>query len=126
VAAAALDPLGMPLTCLAVPGNGAAGPLYVPEVRKVQQAFIQPGKLFVGDCKMAALATRAPVAATGDHYLCPLPLTALSRQDRQRLLEPVWRGRQALQQLHRPTAVRTGHLRAVRPPARLSRAPPAR
>lgn len=104
VAAAALDPLGMPLTCLAVSGNSADDPLYIPEIRKVQQAFVQPGKLFVGDCKMAALATRAYVAATRDHYLCPLPLTVLSRQDRQRLLEPVWQGRQALQEVRRPAA----------------------
>src|SRR3954452_16838414 len=72
VAMATLDPLGMPVTTLVVPGNCADDPLYVPEIKKVQQAFGHGGKTFVMDCKGAALGTRAYLASTQDYYLCPL------------------------------------------------------
>ena len=104
VAVAALDPLGLPVTTLAVPGNGADDPLYLPEIHKVQQAFGQGGKTYVGDCKMAALATRAYLASSGDYYLCPLAEKQLSEQERRALLQPVWQGRQALQRVYRPVA----------------------
>jgi transposase len=102
VAMAALDPLGMPVTTLVVPGNCADDPLYVPEIRKVQQAFGPGGKTFVMDCKGAALATRAHLAGSGDYYLCPLPETHVPAQRRRALLQPVWSGRQPLQQVYRP------------------------
>ena len=63
IAAAILDPLGMPLATAVVPGNTADDPLYIPAIRSVQQAFGVGGRTYVGDCKMAALATRAFVAA---------------------------------------------------------------
>jgi len=69
VALATLDPLGMPVTTLVVPGNCADDPLYVPEIDKVQRAFGKGGKTFVMDCKGAALATRAYLASTKDYYL---------------------------------------------------------
>src|SRR6266851_5736325 len=53
---ASLDPLGMPVTTFVVPGNCADDPLYIPEIKKVQQAFGQGGKTFVCDCKAASLA----------------------------------------------------------------------
>src|SRR5262249_12877424 len=55
-----------------------------------------------GDCKMAALATRAFVAAGGDFYLCPLPENQISRSERRELLQPVFDGTQQLQQVWRP------------------------
>src|SRR4051812_9787103 len=51
---------------------------------------------------MAALATRAFVAAGGDFYLCPLAEAQLSRAERRELLRPVWDGAQALAQVWRP------------------------
>jgi transposase len=102
VAIATLDPLGMPVTTFVVPGNCADDPLYVPEIKKVQQAFGQGGKTFVCDCKAASLGTRAYLASTNDYYLCPLPETQVSAQQRRALLPPVWQGRQPLQQVYRP------------------------
>jgi transposase len=102
VALATLDPLGMPVTTLVVPGNCADDPLYVPEIRKVQQAFGQGGKTFVMDCKGAALATRAYLADSKDYYLCPLPETHVSAEQRRALLRSVWGGQQQLQQVYRP------------------------
>jgi transposase len=102
VAIATLDPLGMPVTTLVVPGNCADDPLYVPEIKKVQQAFGKSGKTFVCDCKAAALGTRAYVASTKDYYLCPLPETLVSAEDRRVLLQPVWQGQQPLKQVYGP------------------------
>jgi hypothetical protein len=51
---------------------------------------------------MAALATRAFVAAGGDFYLCPLSENQLSRQARLELLQPVFDGTQTLQPVYRP------------------------
>lgn len=105
VALATLDPLGMPVTTLVVPGNCADDPLYVPEFRKVQQAFGQGGKTFVCDCKAASLGTRAYLANTKDYYLCPLPETQVPAVARRALLQPVWAGQQPLRQVYRPAAI---------------------
>jgi transposase len=102
VAAAALDPLGMPLATVVVPGNTADDPLYVPVIRAVQQSLGTGGRTYIGDCKMAALATRAFVAQGGDFYLCPLAESQLSRAQRRALLLPVWEGTQTLDQVRRP------------------------
>src|SRR3954464_406051 len=104
VAMATLDPLGMPLTTLVVPGNCADDPLYIPEIKKVQQAFGHGGKTFVMDCKGAALATRAYLAGSGDYYLCPLSENQVSAKERCALLQPVGQGRQTLQRVYRPAA----------------------
>jgi transposase len=53
---------------------------------------------------MAALGTRAVVAAGSDFYLCPLPETQLSRAQRRALLQPVFDGTQALHVVSRPAA----------------------
>src|SRR3954470_958042 len=102
VAAAVLDPLGLPLATAVVPGNATDDPLYVPAIRSVQQSLGVGGRTYVGDCKMAALATRAFVAASGDFYLCPLAEAQVSRAQRRELLRPVWDGTQPLQQVRRP------------------------
>jgi transposase len=104
IAIAALDPLGLPMTTVAVPGNYADDPLYIPEIQKVQRAFGKGGKTFVGDCKMASLGTRAYLASTQESYLCPLTVKQFSKPARSVLLQSVWDGRQTLQQVHRPPA----------------------
>ena len=54
-----LDPLGLPLVTAVVPGHHADDPLYIPAVRQVRASLGQRGLLYVGDCKMVALETRA-------------------------------------------------------------------
>jgi transposase len=102
IAAAVLDPLGLPLTTAVVPGNATDDPLYVPTIQAVQQSFGVGGRTYVGDCKMAALATRAFVAAGKDFYLCPLSENQLSRAQRRELLQPVFDGTVPLQPVRRP------------------------
>ena len=102
IAAAVLDPLGLPLATAVVPGNVADDPLYVPAIEAVRQSLGAGGRTYVGDCELAALATRAFVAAGGDFYLCPLSESQLSRAERRGLLQAVWAGTRALQPVWRP------------------------
>ncbi len=102
IAAAILDPLGLPLATAVVPGHAADDPLYIPAIQAVRASLGMGGRTYVGDCKMAALTTRAFVAAGGDFYLCPLAETQLGRTERHALLRPVWEGVQALEQVYRP------------------------
>jgi transposase len=99
---ASLDPLGMPVTTFVVPGNCADDPLYVPEIKKVQQALGQGGKTFAMDCKGMSLGTRAYLASTKDYYLGPLSETQVSAEERRALLQPARQGRQALKRVYRP------------------------
>jgi transposase len=102
-----LDPLGMPLSTTIVSGECADDPLYVPEIRKVQAVLQKHGVLYVGDCKMAALNTRAYVAAHQDYYLCPLSAVQMPKEQLQSLLEPVWNGTQTLTPVYRPSEKET-------------------
>src|SRR3954452_17438485 len=88
IAAGVLDPLGLPLATAGVPGNVEDDPLYVPAIQAVRQSLGVGGRTYVGDCKMAALATRAFVAAGADLYLCPLSENQISRAERQGPLGP--------------------------------------
>src|SRR5207248_9512262 len=73
--AAATEPGGLCLARDVHPGNAADDPLYLPLYRRARTMLRQPGLLYVGDCKMAALETRAEMAHNGDFYLTRLPLT---------------------------------------------------
>jgi transposase len=73
--AAAAEPSGLFLAGDVHPGNAADDPLYLPLYRRVRELLGQAGLLYAGDCKMAALETRAEIAATGDFYLTRLPMT---------------------------------------------------
>src|SRR5262245_17225385 len=69
---ATLDPLGLPLATDVLSGECADDPLYLPAIARVRASVGRRGLLYVGDCKMGALDTRAGVQAGGDFYLCPL------------------------------------------------------
>jgi transposase len=73
--AAAAWPGGLFLAGDVYPGHAADDPLYLPLYRRVRALLGRDGLLYVGDCKMAALETRAAIAAAGDFYLTRLPLT---------------------------------------------------
>ena len=64
---AVLDPLGLPLTTTVVAGQTADDPLYLPEIAKVRAIAQTTGLTYVGDCKMAALGTRAEIVARQDY-----------------------------------------------------------
>jgi transposase len=73
--AAAAEPSGLFLAGDVPPGQAADDPLDLPLYRRVRTLLGQTGLLYAGDCKMAALETRAEIAANGDFYLTRLPLT---------------------------------------------------
>ncbi len=73
--AAVAQPTSQLVACDVVAGNNADDPLYLPLIRRVRQQLGRKGLLYAGDCKMAALETRAELAAYGDFYLMPLPRT---------------------------------------------------
>jgi transposase len=103
IATAVLDPLGMPLATAVVAGNTSDDPLYVPAIAAVRQSLGTGGRTYVGDCKMAALASRAFVAAGADFYLCPLSEKQLGSAERNELLRGVFLGTVPLQEVSRPT-----------------------
>jgi transposase len=69
----AVQPAGLLLTAQVHPGNAADDPLYIPLITGVRSITGKRGLLHAGDCKMAALGTRAFVVSGDDYYLCRLP-----------------------------------------------------
>jgi transposase len=68
-----LDPLGMPLAPDVLSGARADDGLYLALMERIRPGLKTPGLLFVGDCKMSALETRASIAGHHDLYWSPLP-----------------------------------------------------
>jgi len=97
----ALDPLGMPVATQVVSGERADDKLYIPAMEQVSASLDEHGLLYVGDCKMAALATRAFLQDSQDYYLCPLAETQVREETLKTYLQPVWDGKQVLQVVER-------------------------
>src|SRR6266705_1405065 len=76
----ALDPLGMPLATDVLSGERADDVFYIPLIERIRSGLNNTGLLFVGDCKMRALETRAYLARHQDFYLSPLPLTGATAE----------------------------------------------
>lgn len=91
-----LDPLGIPIATEVVAGNQADDNLYIPAVQRVKETLPKSELLVIGDCKMAALDTRAEIVRGSDYYLCPLSLKQVSRDQIKEYLLPVWEGEQSL------------------------------
>jgi transposase len=87
VVLASLDPLGMPLATEVLSGEQADDPVYLPIIARVRDGIQQSGLLYVGDCKMAAMQTRASIQAQGDYYLCPLSAVQMSPAQIQQEVE---------------------------------------
>ncbi len=75
-----LDPLGMPLATDVLSGERADDGLYLPIIERIRTGLQITGLLFVGDCKMSALDTRAYLARHHDWYVSPLPLTGATAE----------------------------------------------
>jgi transposase len=77
---AVLDPLGLPLATDVVSGEQADDGLYIPIIARLLTCLTQTGLVFVGDCKLSALATRAYIHDRGHHYLTPLALVGAAAE----------------------------------------------
>jgi transposase len=75
--AAGAQPTGHLIASEVHPGNEADDGLYLPLIDRVRGIVGRQGLLYVGDCKMAALATRADIVSHHDFYLMPLPHTGV-------------------------------------------------
>ncbi|MBU4226115.1 MAG: IS1634 family transposase [Chloroflexi bacterium] len=91
-----LDPLGMPVATQVVSGDKADDPLYIPAIDQVREGVGRCGLLYVGDCKMMALETRAHLQVGADHYLGPFSLTQIPQKTLDDYLKPVWAKEQPL------------------------------
>lgn len=91
-----LDPLGMPIATEILSGEKADEPLYIPAIERVRSTLQQSELLYIGDCKMASIATRNHIASGGDFYLCPLTGRQATREQLTEYLQPVWDEKQEL------------------------------
>jgi len=98
---ASLDPLGLPLATQVVEGNEADDPLYEPVIKQIRNIIKQEGVLYVGDCKMAAITTRAGIETAKDYYLMPLPASIIPPEILDTYLKPVWEQTQVLEPICR-------------------------
>lgn len=98
---ATLDPLGLPVATEVVAGNRADDLLYLPVIARVRGCLHQQGLLYVGDCKMANLVTRAAIAHQRDYYLCPLPARHLVPEELDAILAAIRRGDQPVDRIKR-------------------------
>src|SRR6266516_1140260 len=101
---ATLDPLGMPLVTEVLSGERADDPLYLPAIARVRASLNIAGLLYVGDCKMAALGTRASIQVAGDFYLCPLSALQVSAEHLAQQLTALRESAQPLRKVERTGA----------------------
>src|SRR5215510_8137 len=76
----ALDPLGMPLATDVLSGERADDGLYRALMERIRTGVQTTDLLFVGDCKMSVLETRAAIVGHHDWYVSPLPFTGATAE----------------------------------------------
>jgi transposase len=91
-----LDPLGLPVATDVVSGEQADDGLYIPIIERMLTILTQTGLLFVGDCKLSALATRAYIRLRGHHYLAPLALVGETATEMRAWVQAGLDGKQTL------------------------------
>ena len=101
---AMLDPLGMPVTTQVVSGQQADDGLYIPAIKQVSESLGKANLLFVGDCKMGALATRAFIQAQGHYYLSPLAEVGKTPEQLQAWIDTALSGQVTLTSIDMPSA----------------------
>lgn len=94
---AALDPLGVLVGADVVSGNSADDGLYVPMIARLRASLPARDLLYIGDCKMGALATRTYLAQTGNYYLMPLAQVGEVPKQLETWVEEAVRGKVRLQ-----------------------------
>jgi transposase len=94
IMAASIDPgiiVGMDIAS----GETNDDVMYVPLIQRVHSMMNAPGSLYVGDCKMGAINTRATIHLNNDYYLMPLGMqTQKIRQYFDELVEEIVNGDQ--------------------------------
>ena len=96
----ALDPLGLPLATDVVSGEQADDGLYVPIIARMLTILNKSGLLFVGDCKLSAVGTRAYLQAQDQFYLSPLALVGETTTEMEGWIEAALEGQQRLTDIY--------------------------
>jgi transposase len=104
IMAAAAQPTSYPLASMVVPGNSADDTLYRPLLQTVRNQLKRSGLLYAGDCKMAALETRADIVQHKDYYLTVLPRTGEHAELIDTWIAEALAGTQPLQEMYRVNA----------------------
>lgn len=89
-------------------GNTADDGLSLPLIARVRQMLGHAGVLYVGDSKLAALATRAQLACDGDYYLTVAPLTGQTAKQISAWIDRGLSGTQTLTPLNKEKGERLG------------------
>jgi transposase len=106
IASVSLDPLGLPLVTVPVSGEQADDRLYIPVIEQARQSLNgQRGLLYIGDCKMGALATRCELAYQQDYYLMPLSKNQVNNEILARYLDQFEALPEAERQLEQVTII---------------------
>jgi len=95
-----LDPLGLPIATDVVSGEQADDGLYIPVIERMLTILTQTGLLFVGDCKMSALATRGYLQRRHHYYLSPLALIGDTATEMQAWVQASLEGQQTLTDIY--------------------------
>jgi transposase len=104
IMAAAAQPTSYPLASMVVPGQSADDTLYPPLIHTVRDQLKKSGLLYAGDCKMAALGTRADIVKHKDYYLTVLPRTGDQAELIDRWIAAALAGEQPLQEMYQADA----------------------
>lgn len=95
--AACAQPCGLPLGANVHSGEKADDPLYLPLISRVRTMLGRSGLLYSGDCKMAALETRAEIVAHQDFYLVSMPMTGKTAKEMEQWIDAVVEGEQEVE-----------------------------
>jgi transposase len=104
----AAQPYGQLVATQVVSGQTADDGLYLPLIARVRQVLGCVGVLYVGDSKMAALATRAQLARAGDYYLTVAPLRGEIANSLPAWIEAALSGAQELTPVYKENGERSG------------------
>jgi transposase len=96
---ATLDPLGLPLATLTVPGNDADDGLYLPAIAQARTVVGQGGRLYVGDAKLSCQKNRATIDRDGDYYLAPLAMSGKVPALKEQLITEFLDGKHTFQRV---------------------------
>jgi transposase len=105
----AVHPYGYLSATQVVNGKTADEGLYLPLIVRARQMLGQVGVLYVGDSKMAPLATRAQIAFAGDYYLTISPMIGETAQSLPAWVDAALSGTQPLTTLRKENGELIGH-----------------
>ncbi len=100
-----LDALGYPMGSLTVSGNTADDTLYVPVIEQAMRKLPNTGCLFMGDCKLGSISSRAFIHKNGHYYLCPLSGVQIKEEELNAYINDIENEQIELQKIYKDNQV---------------------